>query len=411
MEILENIITDSRYNDNEKIALLRRLTVIDNPVYKQMLSPQFLKENPTRQFYLYNSLPQLKDVGISLKDILNLLENYSNLDQKSLENWIGETINAIVDKQKNGRWNEYFASGVDESLKKPNVWAHCVFTRALIKWSNIIGGNVTSQLNSAIKEAILHIQDDDFIVKESDVIGWTNTKDKKEIKIYDTSFAITTVINFQTSFTKNLSAIPNIDTLINADFYNKDEGFWLSGKGEGKDTGATAHALISLILSSRSQYKDQIEKGVKWLIDNQNVNGGWSQAGKGDSNSRVDRTCYVLQALQIFFNKENIMVIEKGIKYLEGQLRLNYKDKPRRYWSWLNDDNYQPDIPNSSRVISTLLRCGIPYDNFAIENGMAGLFIMLEDKPQLPSLYFICSLIDYLKVRYLPKKNPLDTFL
>jgi len=409
MEILENIISDPRYNDNEKITLLRRLTVIGNPIYKQILSAEFLKKEPSQQGYMYNSLPRLKEIGITLEDIVSLLMSYNNLEQENLENKISETINAIIEKQKNGRWDEYFASGVDENLKKPNVWAHCVFTRALIKWDNIIGRN--PKIEKAIKAALSHIEDEDFIVKESDAIGWTNTKDKKEIKIYDTSFAITTIINFQTSYTKGFFEIPNVDTLLHPDFYNKGEGYWMSGKGEAKDTGATAHALISLMFCSKSKYNEQIEKGIKWLIENQNTNGGWSQVGKENSYSKVDRTCYVLQALQKFYDKEKNSAIERGVKYLEGQIRLTYKDKPKRYWSWLDDDSFQPDIPNSSRAISTLLRCDVPYDNFAIENGMAGLFIMLEDKPQLPSLYFICSLIDYLKVRYLPKMVLKDTFL
>lgn len=405
MVILENIITDPRnYTKEEIMGIIGNLAVADkilyNPIYRQIMSPEFLKKED-QQEEMYNSLPQLRELNISLQDIKKFLNTYINLEKDTLRESISGAVELIIANQKDGKWDEWIKS-YDEKFDKANAWPHCVLTRFLIKWKGISKEN--SDLDKAIKAAISHIED--YYIKENGLSGLERERGSNKINIYDTSFAITTISHFPVDFTKELfNANASIETLLHPDFL-KNEGYWSAERGGDSDTGATAYALLSLIHysegHSKTAYENQIKKGIEWLEKNQSSSGGWSERGIQDTRARVDRACFALSAIREYKAGEVTPVVKKGIEFLESQLRLTFKNSDCRFWSWLDDDSLKPDIENSSYAISTLLKCDVPYHNFAVENGMIGSFRMLnKDNPSksLP-LYFACSIIDYLKARY-----------
>jgi hypothetical protein len=417
MPIIQNIIGDPRYNTEDKMTLLHSFakvqnTVLNNPSYSKIVTQDFLIKPPEEQLRLYDSYPEFKEANITLSNIINFIKSCNNLQKENLESKIYNVIVSIIKNQDNGRWDKWISS-YDRNFEKQNAWAHCVLTRTLIKWERI-SDSFSSQedkikLSKAIKDAVEHLQDSDFKIQEDSLWGWSQNKNTGKINIYDTSFALTTISHFKECFTENLSKL-TLDTLIHRDFI-KNDGSWSSEREKESDTGATAYALLSLMhckdLDKNTKdveiYNKHILKGISWLIEKQLNDGGWSQSGKNNEPQRVDRTCYILNALHKYSgtNQSNdlLIAIKKGISFLDSELRLTYKNVPYRYWSWLDDDSHQPSVKNSSYAVSALLRCGVFYDSPTVENGILGLFRMIENENQ-PPLYFNCSLIDYLRFKY-----------
>ncbi|MBN2269113.1 MAG: hypothetical protein JXN61_00770, partial [Sedimentisphaerales bacterium] len=80
-------------------------------------------------------------------------------------------------------------------------------------------------------------------------------------------------------------------------------GFW-----EGKLSGSalsTAVAVFALALANKRKYGSLIEKGIAWLIDNQNSDGGWGDTVKSVSNISTTMLCWAALVIAEPSNRSN----------------------------------------------------------------------------------------------------------
>ena len=67
------------------------------------------------------------------------------------------------------------------------------------------------------------------------------------------------------------------------------DGFWI---GELSSSAlSTAVAVIALQLVDDAKFSSQIRDGVKWLVANQNADGGWGDTTKSVSNISTSMLC------------------------------------------------------------------------------------------------------------------------
>ena len=80
-------------------------------------------------------------------------------------------------------------------------------------------------------------------------------------------------------------------------------GFW-----EGKLSGSalsTAVAVFALALANKRKYASLINKGIAWLIDNQNSDGGWGDTVKSVSNISTTMLCWSSMTVAEPSNRSN----------------------------------------------------------------------------------------------------------
>lgn len=132
-------------------------------------------------------------------------------------------------------------------------------------------------------------------------------------------------------------------------------GWPLVKGGINASTMATGHAISSLVLFSKLKYKKveinrSIEKGIKWIQNNQNHDGSWGVEPDND-NGKVGRMIAIFYALRGLFGKgynyDNSRTVSNAINYL-----LNTKkDK-----GWAGIMGAEADISNTARAITCLVR-------------------------------------------------------
>lgn len=416
MESLNNII------NNKKEILI---DFLGDPVFFEITNPSFLEKSSGEQKALCDKIPKLKELGIESEDIKASLEEYCNLEKnlkkENLDRKVSYFIDCIVESQEKsgedgGGWKkiELKQERVSYNISPSNAWNNSVLTMSLIKWEKIKKSK-SKKLEEAIEKGIDWLNN--HKIREGNYFGWAGMTGRNNI--YDTSFAITTIINFEETFKKKIGKVP-IETLLddNSDYFLKKEKLWIPEIGQEPDIGSSSYALLALMhyYNKKGYYNyPRIVEGIQGLIEN-SLNGSWGKGSKEKYNRPwVDRTCYALQtlikySLDTSVNENDKIIIEnkvkKGIEFLESQLKLNSEEN-YKFWSWLDDRTSSFSIRNSALAISTLLKCKVPYYNSTIETGLFGLFKLLEIKkvpaenknffPDNEFPYFVCTLADYLK--------------
>ena len=136
-------------------------------------------------------------------------------------------------------------------------------------------------------------------------------------------------------------------------YQNEDGGWAFSGMKDStlpSDADDTALGTLSLIRSRLSSKEAQIaiDKGVRWLIENQGTDGSWStyQPGEGDVGC-VSITSHAIEALLAY--GDNLESINRGIRWLRGSIHRD------GYWDdlWLAKRTY-----GTACGISALVKAG-----------------------------------------------------
>lgn len=151
------------------------------------------------------------------------------------------------------------------------------------------------------------------------------------------------------------------------------DGGWPYVNTPPVSTLSTGHTLSSLILAMKyvtdqvllEKLKNAIDLGLKWILDNQNSDGGWGvqpSLGKDGKSSRISGTYY---AMRPFWMKgetyKDSDVVNRGASLL---LSLQRPDGGWPYVQGSVVDN-ESDVSNTSRAVLALLRSGnlIPESN------------------------------------------------
>lgn len=407
----------------------------------------------------YNSIPRLKKIGISEEKLFEAVDDYHSLGLDTLDNIIFDSIGDIIESQEqDGYWlviskKEFLKSApssiceepIDEMYPSSNdkvarTWSNALLTLILTKADQLYKNEekFTSRFYPKIQEAIR--KSSDWIKKQKkksgDHDGWAHCPLEvckhvscEELNIYDTSFAISTMINFERYSDSESNGDLPIHTLISDDFYNAKEGAWCIAQKKDKDdvssisdVGATSYAAIALnryinywkvgIMDEEKKefVNNRIKNGIEWLLRNQNPDGGWGLDSK-NKNSRIDRTCFAIQALvrNGYSHKRDVQVFQ-GFYFLNNRLKeFDDSEFYTKLFLWDSDDksdieeeNIPDRIKNTSLVISTFLKDKIPYNDYRIVHPLASLLKLHNQKGYnlkkfFDSAYLYCTLTDYLK--------------
>jgi hypothetical protein len=144
-------------------------------------------------------------------------------------------------------------------------------------------------------------------------------------------------------------------------------------------TLSTGHTLSSLILAKRyisdstlvNKIDAAISKGIKWLEDNQNPNGGWGvqpDLGSDGKFTRISSTYYALRPywMQGITHKDS-NIVSNGAKLL---LKYQHADGGWPYIRGQETDNAS-EVSNTARAILGLVRSGyLPPDSDTIQKGL-----------------------------------------
>ncbi|MFN7181605.1 MAG: prenyltransferase/squalene oxidase repeat-containing protein [Planctomycetota bacterium] len=153
----------------------------------------------------------------------------------------------------------------------------------------------------------------------------------------------------------------------------KENGAWqdLAGKD---DVAITAIAVISLsgCKKYKGLYKKEIEKGVKFLIDNQQPDGGFYQPEKTPFFITYP-TALSIVALKTVSAKKYNRFIRKAVVFLsKRQYSEDYKDlneKNRDYGGWAyggsreKENKDTVDLSNTTYAVEALRKAGLPKDS------------------------------------------------
>ena len=120
-----------------------------------------------------------------------------------------------------------------------------------------------------------------------------------------------------------------------------------------KDTSGTALCSINLIKhSTYGSLRDSGIKGVKWLLEQQNPDGSWSDEIRSRSSGKIENkkslfaTLLALEAL-----------IRSEIPNLTSQIELAFEwiMSKQNKWGWWEDDEFQPLFQYSTYPLMTVL--------------------------------------------------------
>ncbi|MFS8131463.1 MAG: prenyltransferase/squalene oxidase repeat-containing protein [Candidatus Dojkabacteria bacterium] len=124
-------------------------------------------------------------------------------------------------------------------------------------------------------------------------------------------------LNSIKSISKNLE-IDRINIIKYIYLFQEPMGFWFD-KWHISPFYTTSHLLIELLKYNNGS-DVEFNKALEWIIDSQNIDGGWGYFDK----STIEETAYVLEFLIYYYkeytvDKSNLELISKGIEYLKSK--------------------------------------------------------------------------------------------
>lgn len=426
--------------------------ISSNPSFYILFSPVFYDMKKEEQEKLYNEFEELQAYDISLEDVKRASEDLDNLMVSSVAMKMLRVVKWIIDNQdEDGYWKilkkdnlmdideelygklklENSTEGYVEKEKTgliPNAWTNAMLTLILMKWLSI-AEDLGIESEEQLKKITITIENSKRWLKENknqvdNIKGWgpfIPSIAEDVINTYDTSFVYITLI-FDAKTEEDVKNLPEhhevIQSLLSSNLRDEESGAWsIHNKSKNIDIGATSYALMSLMKNNEKEgnkdfAQDVIEKGIDWLVQQQNRDSGWGE--KTNMNSRTDRTCYSLLALlkykDMYGNKYRDPIF-RGITFLRSKIKRFLEDE--NVYCWSSDDSTQkghPCFKTSSLVVSTLLKCGYPIYDHEVRRGISGLIrlynaylnMQVESQKRSPidsldKAYFLCMLADYLK--------------
>ncbi len=136
-------------------------------------------------------------------------------------------------------------------------------------------------------------------------------------------------------------------------------------------TWNTAHSIIALREANLDKNHPRLVKGAEWLISAQNQDGGWSW--DKSLGSATGETANVIKALNnVDLGKNNSLKnesLDKGIKYL-----LNMQNNDGGWPSFERNNSGDPSIPDySGYVLQALAESGYDYNSPSVKKGITWL--------------------------------------
>lgn len=457
-------------NEDERLELDRLINGISrNPHFSTLFNPKFyLITDAIKKQKLVDEFKEFKTYGITIRDIERSSEDLDNLQLSKIIRVISNVAKWIATNQNDhGYWAIISKSdlmNVDETLFKnleakieeyskkikreegneniPNAWTNAIMTLILTKWIHLArrwgldDEKSLSLMDDKIKKSREWLQANTN--KAYNIIGWSPyipSINGDIINTYDTGFAYLAFFydmhKIKENEKINIFHKKILDSLLSPILRDTNIGAWYINNVEENyserklDVGATSYALTSLLKANeiegkRDFAKNEIRHGIEWIIREKNPDGGWGD--RLGTKSRIDRTCQTLMVLAKYSNiysncdYEVADTISQGVKYLSYNIRRFTEHEDIYCWASEEQQTTQghPCFRNSSLVISTLLKCGLPIYSREIRRGVSGLLRLYniscraevpEEQSPINSLdkaYFFCMLADYLKASLKP---------
>ncbi len=178
---------------------------------------------------------------------------------------------------------------------------------------------------------------------------------------YETSCALLTLLEVR-------EKVPNesiLDVVRLIESYQRDAGDWpIRFTPEEKqcgytDVGATAITLGALVRTKMGN-PDVINRGIAWLKENQNSDGGWGQ--KANTASETTKTCDALRALLEAGVNSKERCIRESATWLDNHQVARVGGENREGWVCtkleLNGQLEYGIMQNTAFAITALLRAG-----------------------------------------------------
>jgi hypothetical protein len=143
--------------------------------------------------------------------------------------------------------------------------------------------------------------------------------------------------------------------------------------GQHSEVGATSFALRALAEAknngvARADFQQAIEKGINWLLEVQNKDGGWNYVDFVNDRAirSISKTGDALQGLLIardlnIAGGQLEVRMGKAIEWLQSQEKPILEHGRIGGWGWLNDDLGAFDLENTCSILETLVRMDVPF--------------------------------------------------
>ncbi len=161
---------------------------------------------------------------------------------------------------------------------------------------------------------------------------------------------------------------------------------WTNLPGSVPDADDTAGALVALYILNKGKYDHTIKKGIEWLLNLQNSDGGIPTFCKGwgklpFDKSSPDITAHTLLAFQLWKDKLDISLKNKCSKSMNRMLNwMNKEQSTEGAWIplWFGDQNAKDELnPVYGTAITTEYLSGIDHP-IAIKMAQKGVDYLLS---------------------------------
>lgn len=423
-----------------------------------LISPDFTNKTESEQLELYERVPVLKEIGITLDSVKEISRDFYNSSTQNMEEYLASHIEKLLGLQwEDGCWPivdpaylKTIRPALSEDIERyaaryggkriPTPWTNSLMLLLLTKWIDyakprgIVNERQVESIKRAMNNATSWLETAVLTDSDNGLAGWPflpNVTNK--VSSYETSMALI-ALNYKLGFKMPIKGNITDRTFFGEEYLEdllnrhlRENSGWKNEEDGKTDTGATSYVILCLMKYCEIYREDRaagrqidqrvydeisiaIGKGIEWLVRNQRDDDGWGSSEKETSDkSYIEKTACALMALakyeQLFDNQDLKGIRDRGIGFLKSRIR-NYNTFPEKY-AWPNDYDDKmkaPSIKFSSLVISTMLRCGEPHYDITIRQGIMGLFRIASGEAEAESIplgedyiYFNCMLADYLK--------------
>jgi len=391
--LIDIILKDEKKTDEEKKKIIGRLLKTKEEI------DRLAKEKDISVFEAIESIAEEKNIDIepikydTLREAVEKGVGWLKSEQHTNNGWGWDIL-------------QMFKYKIPENeLKKSTLttaWSTSVSILALNEWQKY-SGDQDHLLKEIIKRGIEYLkkncnQDSCWGPYPLDLPSF-----KENTNVFDTSISVLAILGIEKDVEFVSKAVEKLQSL------QKENGGWApSEEDEKNDVGATSLAIQALIKYNQTDKwwhpKKNIEKGIKWLIENQQ-DGGWSDGEKGSGVSFLTRTYDALEALVRYdpeFNGPRIKeAVEKGIEWLLDSIRFESEDEIGL--AWRSDKIEMSDIENTATAIIALLDCGVDPTSLEIEEGIKWLLERQKEDGRWGSVGFDTPCVILCLIKFMEK--------
>lgn len=439
--------------------VIRRLKKDDD--FYNLFGPSFYRLPDDEKIKLFNKFPLLSENNITIKDVSMASEDLDNLQADRVRAHLESIINYLVSSQRtDGCWGIVTAENLidfdhvvygdhgkkiynipdsdkiiednGKTIKIPNAWTNSIITLILNKWLLVLEDyyfapkNTVDRIKNAIARSSVWLEEHKN--KNNDLEGFgpfPPSVNSILVNTYDTSFVYISQL-YNSKISKSLFNENRLEkvykNLISSQLYNNDAGAWYSDNirtNNKLDVGATSYAVSLLLKINENKYsidRNFVDFGIEWLIQQQNIDGGWGDIK--DECSYVDKTCLAVMAIQKYteyaaMNSKFEDIINNGLKFIESRIEeyhcQNKEGHAIQLHCWPKENQSTVEaicFKNSALAVSTLLKCDVPIYRGSVRRCVSSLIRLYKENHSIPGTqpilnieeaYFVCMLADYLR--------------